>query len=152
MVLPSMSGRTLVNLLITSAGMRDTSMPITGDIQLPVQCVDVQEVSASVASAFDAEYGTDCRYSKSGFDKKKCENQLFIEDSAVFDTGCVRPLMQTEYEPLMTSVQESMLSVQGFDDAAGAKNAHLHGQSDMYFMSVDRTRPSNGSGGVQLCL
>ena len=147
MVLPSMAGRTLVNLLIASAGefgMRDTSMPITGSIQMPVQCVDVKDVNASVATTFDAKYAinSDCNYSRSKFDN----NQLFIEGSAVFDTGCVRPLFKPEYEPLMKSVHESMLSISGFDEAAESKNGRKHGQSDMYFLSIDRNRPSKGQG------
>jgi hypothetical protein len=135
--------------------MRDIRIPV-GDIQmpaLPVACVDVQEVNASIGSTFDAEYSIDSKclhvnqgLSKTGFDKRLCENQVFMEGSAVFDTGCVRPLMQTEYEPLMTAVQESMLSISGYDAAAASKNGSKHGQSDMYFMSVDQNRPSKGQG------
>ena len=85
---------------------------------------------------------SDCNYSRSKFDN----NQLFIEGSAVFDTGCVRPLFKPEYEPLMKSVHESMLSISGFDEAAESKNGRKHGQSDMYFLSIDRNRPSKGQG------
>jgi len=39
-----------------------------------------------------------------------------------------------------------MLSISGYDAAAASKNGSKHGQSDMYFMSVDQNRPSKGQG------
>ena len=83
----TLSGRLHLIGLIASAAMgpRDTSDPISGAVQLPIQ--SVSPMSAHVAD-FDTSHYDNSTLSQSDFDARMCENQLHMEGHLILDTGC----------------------------------------------------------------
>ena len=129
--------------LIASAAMgpRDTSDPISGAVQLPIQCVS--PMSAHVAD-FDTSYYDNSTLSQSDFDARMCENQLHMEGHLILDTGCQTHLMGTEFEQFMDPIVKSNMGISGFDGSK--KSASMHGTSQCYFLNLDSRNSSTGQG------
>ena len=107
------------------------------------------ESVAPPATEIEAKYASeyfDHDHSRSEIDAFMCQNQTYLQGSAVFDTGCQSPLLGHQYEAFMQSLVDSRMSISGFDASADPIFARKHGSAAMYFMQPDSRMRSTDQG------